>query len=186
MPHCNCLVSVVSSASMRSPFCFRIPYLGGGSREAGPAASVRPAPALLAPTRVFSLTALKKTLEKNSDTGGIVAILAQLESFGQQGKQAPGEWAACFGEGPLRRLAGPVTGYCQVREYQALKVFQDKVLNGLAALDAVLPAITRGRGSGFAAATGTHPGISGRSARPVRFRLSVCWNLPAWNSSICG
>ncbi len=124
-------------------FLLRTPYLGGGNREADQRHLFdRRLRSWRQPG--FSLTALKKILEKNSDAGGIVAILAQLESFGQQGKQAPGEWAACFGE-DLKALGWPGDRVLSSREYQALKIFQDKVLSGLAALDAVLPAITRGR-----------------------------------------
>ncbi len=124
-------------------FLLRTPYLGGGSREADQRHLFE---RRLRSWRQsgFSLAALKNTMEKNSDSGGIAEILAHLESFGQQGKLHPGEWAVCFGD-DLKALGWPGDRVLSSREYQALKVFQDKVLSGLAALDAVLPAVTRGR-----------------------------------------
>lgn len=125
-------------------FLLRTPYLAGASREADDRArfdrklrSFR--------QQTFKLAGLRALLEGKPELADFLQLIKNVQLHQQvNSKFLPGVWAARFAD-ELHRLGWPGDRSLASSEYQAIKVWQEKALSALVALDSLLPPINRQR-----------------------------------------
>lgn len=125
-------------------FLLRTSYLDGAAKEADSRAlfdqklrSFR--------QQKFNLSRLKSLLEERPELSGFLQILTNMQTSLQVNDQVlPGIWAARFAD-ELHSLGWPGDRSLASSEYQAIKVWQEKVLSALVALDPLLPPLSRQR-----------------------------------------
>ena len=125
-------------------FILRTPYLGGAVAEADSRArfdrklrSFR--------QQSFKLSRLKSLLSDKSDLTTFAANIERLQTAVAQTEQVlPGLWAERFAD-ELYALGWPGGRTTSSSEYQAIKVWQEKGLAALVALDSLQQPISRGR-----------------------------------------
>ncbi|MEA3363259.1 MAG: PD-(D/E)XK nuclease family protein [Thermodesulfobacteriota bacterium] len=128
----------------QTSFLLRTPYLDGALREADSRAffdqklrSFR--------QQHFKLSRLKTLLEEKTNLAIFSQVLKTIQSAQQlNDKVLPGVWAARFAD-QLFLLGWPGERSIASSEFQASKMWQEKALTALVALDPLLPPISRQR-----------------------------------------
>lgn len=125
-------------------YLLRTPYLGGAEKEADSRArfdhklhSFR--------QQKFKLSRLQSLLTAESKLGGFASIFDHFQTAAARNDRVlPGEWAVRFAD-ELHTLGWPGERGLASSEYQAIKVWQEKGLAALVALDALQQPINRQR-----------------------------------------
>ncbi|MDX2480893.1 MAG: PD-(D/E)XK nuclease family protein [Desulfuromusa sp.] len=125
-------------------FLLRTPYLAGANKEADSRARFDQKLRSFRQQK-FKITGLQSLLEGKPDLDGFLQLLKKVQASQQtNNKVLPGVWAARFAD-ELQGLGWPGDRSLASSEYQAIKVWQEKALSALVALDPLLPPINRQR-----------------------------------------
>ncbi|MCF6265635.1 MAG: PD-(D/E)XK nuclease family protein [Desulfuromusa sp.] len=125
-------------------FLLRTPYLDGALREADSRAFLDQKLRSFRQQN-FKLSRLKALTEEKTNLAVFSQILKTIQSAQQlNDKVLPGVWAARFAD-QLYSLGWPGERSTASSEFQAIKMWQEKALTALVALDPLLPPISRQR-----------------------------------------
>jgi ATP-dependent helicase/nuclease subunit B len=125
-------------------FLLRTPYLAAANKETDSRARFDQKLRSFRQQK-FKLTGLQSLLEGKPELVGFLQILKKVQANQQvNNKVLPGVWAARFAD-ELHCLGWPGDRSLASSEYQAIKVWQEKALSALVALDPLLPPINRQR-----------------------------------------
>lgn len=122
-------------------FLLRTPYLAGSLKEADTRA--------LFDRRLrsfgqqdFTIRELRSLIAEDKGLTELAVIFEKMEAGLKEESRAPGLWAQCFSE-LLKEIGWPGQKVISSHEFQAMKSWQQKVLEAMPTLDAILPQQTR-------------------------------------------
>ncbi len=140
----ECLGTGMQMSLEQISFLLRTPYLAGSLKEVDSRALFDQKIRSFQQSR-FKLSRLIALLDEKPELVTFLNILRTIEGhLKERDKVTAGEWAKRFAD-ELNTLGWPGDRGLVSREYQAIKVWQDKALASLLALDSLLPPISRAR-----------------------------------------
>ncbi len=128
----------------QTSFLLRSPYLGGAKQEADCRALFDQNIRSFRQSK-FKLSRLVSLLEERSELDVLVQVFDKIQlNQKTDDRVLPGVWASRFAD-ELHSIGWPGDRVLASSEYQAIKVWQEKALSALVALDPLLPPINRQR-----------------------------------------